>query len=419
MKIDKKYPFAVIYFFFNSVGLPFGLLYTILFTPVFYLWLITKHKKNIIFKFLIVALPFVINHLIHGVDLYNYVRSLILFFSVYIFCLTFLTWIREETRLKFFFKKLLNFNFFMVAIAIFFVFTPLKDVFWGVWSIETGNYIIDSLPRLKMLTYEPSYYSTLLVPIAAFYITAFILKQNEKDSFTIAIKVLLPLVLSFSMGVIGGLIVAVALLFLTNLTTLLTSKRILTSFLLVAGGFVLTFIFLLLLFPENPFFVRLHAIIAGGDGSANGRTFEAFHLAHVIAKEKSIWWGVGPGQLKIIGDPIIKEFYKYPPDYGQVSIPSAFPETIALFGYIGAAVRLFIEIYLYFKTKVYSNYYRSLLFFYIFIYQFTGSFTTNIAEYVIWILAFTNVFPEFDKKNYKPHSVPVSDPAGANLNLAS
>jgi hypothetical protein len=47
---------------------------------------------------------------------------------------------------------------------------------------------------------------------------------------------------------------------------------------------------------------------------------------------------------------------------------------------------------------VWTNYYRLLLFLFVFIYQFTGSFITNVAEYVIWILAFTNTFHQFDVK---------------------
>ncbi len=47
-------------------------------------------------------------------------------------------------------------------------------------------------------------------------------------------------------------------------------------------------------------------------------------------------------------------------------------------------------------TKVWRNYYRLLLFVFVFIYQFTGSFITNIAEYVIWIMVFTTVFKEYD-----------------------
>jgi len=72
-------------------------------------------------------------------------------------------------------------------------------------------------------------------------------------------------------------------------------------------------------------------------------------------------------------------------------------ETYALTGFVGVGLRLMAEIFFFFKTKVFDNYYRTFLFIYVFIYQFTGSFTTNIAEYVIWILAFTNIFPMFDK----------------------
>jgi hypothetical protein len=53
-----------------------------------------------------------------------------------------------------------------------------------------------------------------------------------------------------------------------------------------------------------------------------------------------------------------------------------------------------------------------MLFIFIFVYQFTGSFITNLAEYVIWILAFTNAFPQFDvmhtaRKQAADNSTPV------------
>jgi hypothetical protein len=160
-------------------------------------------------------------------------------------------------------------------------------------------------------------------------------------------------------------------------------------------------IFLYIFYPNNPIFVRAIAFISNDDQSGRGRTTEAFHLAYQIAEVKSIWWGVGPGQLKIVGDPIIKEFYAYGSNYGQVSIPNAVAETLTLFGFVGVGLRISIQLYLFFRTKVLNNYFQTLLFLYAFIYQFTGSFTTNVAEYVIWILAFTNVFPQFDKQNSK------------------
>ena len=89
-----------------------------------------------------------------------------------------------------------------------------------------------------------------------------------------------------------------------------------------------------------------------------------------------------------------------------VTIPNAAAETLTIFGWIGFILRITVEIFFFFFTKVWSNYYRLLLFSFIFIYQFTGSFITNIAEYVIWILAFTNVFHQFDV--YKPNPIPRS-----------
>ncbi|HET9430639.1 MAG TPA: hypothetical protein VFO70_05650, partial [Chitinophagaceae bacterium] len=73
-------------------------------------------------------------------------------------------------------------------------------------------------------------------------------------------------------------------------------------------------------------------------------------------------------------------------------------ETLAIFGWVGFWIKLLVELALFYFTKVWTNYYRLLLFFFIFIYQFTGSFITNMAEYVIWILAFTNVFKQFDSR---------------------
>jgi hypothetical protein len=79
-----------------------------------------------------------------------------------------------------------------------------------------------------------------------------------------------------------------------------------------------------------------------------------------------------------------------------VAIPNVTAETLTIFGFAGLLIRFAIEIGLFFYTKVWKNYYRLLLFLFMFVYQFGGSFITNVAEYVIWILAFTNVFKQFD-----------------------
>ena len=130
------------------------------------------------------------------------------------------------------------------------------------------------------------------------------------------------------------------------------------------------------------------------------RTTNAFYLASKILQKKNPCWGIGEGQLKLIGAEIIKNFYGYDADIDitMIAIPNATAETLVTFGWIGLCIRLLLEIGLFFRTRVWKNYYRLALFLFIFFYQFTGSFLTNNGEYVIWILAFTNVFAQFDVK---------------------
>ena len=153
---------------------------------------------------------------------------------------------------------------------------------------------------------------------------------------------------------------------------------------------------MIIFFPDNALFLRIENIFAGADSSGRGRTYEAFILADKLLDEKSHMWGIGLGQIKLLGAEIIRDFYLYPMDYTVFTIPNAAAETLAIFGWVGFSLRILIQLVLFFRTKVWTNYYRLLLFIFIFLYQFTGSFITNIAEYVIWILAFTNVFPQFN-----------------------
>jgi len=98
-----------------------------------------------------------------------------------------------------------------------------------------------------------------------------------------------------------------------------------------------------------------------------------------------------------MGADIIREYYLYYTN-AKTAIPNAVAETIAVFGWVGVAVRIFLQFFFFYHTKVWRNYYRLILFLFIFVYQFTGSFLTNLAEYVIWILAFTNIFDQFNIK---------------------
>lgn len=395
MKINNYFIFALIYFFINSLALPFGLTYTAILSPLFYWWTIITRKKEILLPFFIHLSPFFIIHFIHTVDIKTYITSVLNYTAVYIFCQAFYTFLKVCHDPEKIFKKILIINFTLCLIAIQAYFTSYSQIFWMQQSLTNG---IDSSTRLKLFTYEASYYAVVFTPLFFFYLLQLILGQNKINSWLLLAMLFLPPLLSSSIGVIGSVLFSVLFTWIIYFKILIRKKRVLNLLTLGAGLFISVFIVLLLFYPQNVIFVRLNDILSGNDTSGKGRTWEAFALAWQILEQKSPAWGIGPGQIKILGGDIIRSYYLYPLDYNSIAIPNAAAETLAIFGWLGLSLRMGIELFFFFYTKVWTNYYRLLLFLFISLYQFTGSFITNIAEYVIWILAFTNTFPAFDVK---------------------
>jgi len=403
MRINKYFPFAFIYFFINSLALPFGLTYTAILSPLFYWWVVTNRKKEIVLPFMVCLAPFFIMHLINGVELKSYFISVLNFIAVYIFCQAFFTFLKICDNPEKIFRQLLVINFILCLIAIPLYFTSYDSLVWMQKALTEG---VREFSRLKLFTYEASYYATLFTPLFFFYLLQIILNQNKINSWLLLLMLLLPYVLSFSIGVIASIFIAIFFTYTLYFKTLTKKKRILNIFMLTAVISASVLVIVLLIFPENSIFLRFENILSGHDTSGKGRTSDAFILANQILERKSLAWGVGPGQIKILGGDIVRSYYLYDLDYTDIAIPNAAAETLAIFGWVGFCVRILIELSLFFYTKVWKNYYRLLLFLFIFLYQFTGSFITNIAEYVIWILAFTNAFPQFDVKIFSRRPVP-------------
>ena len=392
MKINKYFPFALLFFFFNTTGLPYGLLYTTILTPLFYLWIIRRTGTEPILPFLLILTPYMIIHVVNGVDGKAYIVSILNIICIYIFCLTFYLFLRSGARIEKIYDRLLYINFFLCLVAIPFYFSAYSDWFWIDQFLTEG---VKDFRRLNMFTYEASYYATLMVPLLFFYLSQIILGINRIPLWRLLVMMIVPFILSFSLGVISAIIVSLTTVYLLYHRTLTKKKRVL---IFLTGGSLLLLgaaLILIIFFPGNTLFLRIHNITAGNDSCARGRTFEAFMLADKINQLKSQLFGIGWGQIKITGRDIIRNYYNYPPDYG-ITIPNASAETLAILGWSGLLLRILLEIILFFRTRVWANYYRLFLFLFIFLYQFTGSFITNVAEYVIWILAFTNVFPQFD-----------------------
>ena len=400
--INKYLPIAILYFFFNKFLLPHGLLFTTLLSPLFIIWLFKFRSFRYVLYFFICTIPLGIIHFLYEVEPYFYFISYALFFGNFIFAIAFSQFVKICQTLRSIFRSLLIINIFFVVVACVAYFVPaMRDSFWQVTYVTQG---LDKFPRLKLLTYEPSYYSLLLVPIAVYYILK-IFFFDLPNGWLIIFLFAVPLLLAFSMGVLLGLPLAILILFVLNIRLFLAKKRLrryilIGSFILIVG-----LLALMLLYPDNPLFTRIENLLEGQDSSFRGRTFDSYYLAWNVAIQKNVWFGVGLGQVKVLGLELWRQYYLYNFAPNEIAIPNAIAETFALYGFVGVFIRLMIELYFFFRTRVFSNYYRLALFIFILIYQFTGSYLFNIVEYVIWILAFNNTFPEFDKTNLTPRKI--------------
>jgi hypothetical protein len=320
-----------------------------------------------------------------------------------VFILTLIRFLQVTQSLRTIFRLLLIINFALAVVASVIFFIPqIRELMWSVYDISTG---ITKFPRLRLFTYEPSYYSTLLMPLAFYYYLKMIFFKYPNAGL-VFFMVSFPLVISFSLGAILGIVISFGILFFSHIRSFFRKKKVIEY--TMAGLVFITAAVIILYFsyPENPLFQRIKNIFEGTDTSFKGRSFDSFHLALQVAHEKSIYFGVGLGQLKLLGAGIWNVFYNTVFTISQIAIPNAVAETFVIYGIAGLIIRFGLEWYFFFRTRTYTNYYRLGLFIYIFIYQFTGSYLFNIAEYTIWTLAFSSVFDEFDKRNLLKNSRP-------------
>lgn len=402
--INKYLPVAFLYFFFNGLFLPVGVFYTSLLAPFFMLWMIKKNKVSLLFWFIAVSLPFIIIQLANGVVLPTYIKSYTLLFTVFVFCCCFYIFLSSTNNINQIFKQLVIWNFLFTIVAVILILAGVGKELWYEGSLTPGA---KTVVRLKMFTTESSVYSSMLVPIVLFYYLKLLLYKVKSPLF-LFIMITAPLILSLSFGVLLGLLLTILFVLFSDVKLFFIKRHFakhLISVLLVAFAAIVILIYV---YPDNIVFQRLVNIFEGNDSSFKGRTTDAFYLGYLIADMKSTLFGAGPGQIKELGMNLFTNFYVHTFTKDTLTIPNSTAETLAIFGLIGLLMRFVIIIWLFFKTKVFSNYYRLALFIFIFIYQFTGSYITNIPEYLIWIIAFTPGFTEFDKSvvHKKPQHLP-------------
>lgn len=396
LKTARIEPLFIFLFFFNCFLLPQGITFSLLFTPIWLYLLHTTGRLYLLKYFLLLMGAYAVIHFCFGVDAFYYSVSSILLFGNCIFCIAAVSYLRDPgVNYEYLFRRivLLNFIFTLISIPLLWV-PPLKSLVWYSMSMSDN---IRVLPRLKLFCYEASHYSYLLVPVVI-YCYGKLLFTAERQLLPALIMITIPLLLSLSFGVIGCLVFSGILIGIIYFRRIFNTGKKRLLLLSGIGVMIVTAYVLYRYFPENILVVRIQNMLDGKDTSARGRTYESFILAQKIIARKSYLWGIGPGQLKVLGRPIIIQYYYYNSIPATIRIPNACAETIVCFGYVGFAIRIAIQLILFFTTQVFKSPYRLWLFLFLFIFQFMGSYITNVTEYVFWILVFSPMLNFFQKK---------------------
>ena len=371
------------------------MLYTTLLSPYFFTLQLIRKRTTGIRWFAAFLLIYDAIHLFQGVQTTSFLISNGLFIATYFTVVSAYHFINGYEGLPKLFRQILVFNacLTVVALPFYFMEPALQDWMWWVNRSAPGA---TEYPRLKLFTYEASYYSLLFVPVAYYYLFKLLFRQVQQSHLITLLFTLVPLILSMSFGVIGASLLSAMCLLLYFRKQLFRFRRAMTITFGVSAALLITTLLMMWLFPGSPIVIRIFNVLKGMDTSANGRISDSLSIAWRISELKSIWFGAGLGQVKVQIVELIRQYYNYWGHFARYDIPNTIGETLAIFGISGVLVRLGLELYFFRKTKVWTNYYRLALFIFVFVYQFTGSFITNIAEYTIWILAFSDIFPQFN-----------------------
>jgi hypothetical protein len=383
--MHRYLPVAAFYFFLNHagvdyLGLPTGMFYTSLLSPFIYIWLYLKGRRWLTAKFLLVMSPFILAHLVLGIkDPLEYLRTLLHWWTVYVTVYAFCWALSKCGSIDRLFEQLILLNFSTTILALIFFPTPLRPLFWMNTQPFVGG--ADSL-RLNLLSTEPSAYAELMFPLLIFAVLRLI-RDSRRRNMEYFMMIALPFLLCQSFGGVSIGLAGIGVSLMTGYRRLLKRQKSRLLFLCLAIA-----IGSLLLIP-NPISARVRQVVSGNDGSTQGRTTMAYAAGYAVASSTSLWWGAGLGQAKYV------DFsYIVPGLLGQ--IPNMVAGILAEFGLIGVMTMLAVEFYLFFKTKVYLNSFRIAMFVVAFIQQATGSYGTDVQQYLMWFFAFYPFFPEFN-----------------------
>lgn len=338
-------------------------------------------------------LQYIIAEILYNPDPGYFLRSSLLFLS---FCTLGLQAGRAlkglnaedgDRKLSLFAAQISSAHALLLVFYLLLWFSPWKDLVWWTFFLSPS---VGDFTRLKGLGYEPSYYALMLAPFFLFQLSRVLLGDFSRKRWLILFALGLGLLFSFSMGVLACLFLSLTIALLYLRFTAVFVWKLPAKWPWFLSGFAGLLVLAFLLFPDAALFLRLRDILSGRDLSANNRLLESFMLAGDILGPDRIWFGLGPGQLKVEGYYFIKSFYNYQwNDSWAPSMPNSISDWLCNFGLFGVGMKLLLVFYLYRRQGSGRDLFRFLCFIFIFIYQFTGGYLFCLPELMLWVLAFS------------------------------
>jgi len=328
---------------------------------------------------LIISLGFFVLHYNSGIVMQSYFVSLLVAIFIFHTSLAAALLVSRLNNLSKYVNTcvlMLTSSLFLTAIIAFVFDEPGISYAWYEHAYTSNVEIL----RYRGFMYEASHYGLIIAPLL-FYVLLNKSSDFWKRGLIIGCLIASAIV-TYSLGFFVVFLVSIIILLFIESLSLEKMLRNIGLF------FILILIFLLLYFSLDFVSTRIDAIISGEDSSTKGRTVDSYLLALLIADQKSIFWGVGAGQIKEIGASIIMDYYNYTEDVKIVRIPSSAAEMLASYGVFGFFLKIFALIYLYFKFKVRKSRFSNLTFIFFFLYQFVGSFMVSSIEIFCFSLSF-------------------------------
>lgn len=389
IRYHKYLPLAFIAFFVNGPAFfPTGLLVTSILSPLLYFWLLAKRRRFVLEMFLVAVFPFALANMIQGMKLRIFAPSFLMLLTVYVTTYAFAVAVQEMRNLHQLLRTLIWINLGLAIVGLAVRFTPVYSLMWATPQ-DTSTRTI----RYRGFSSEASLYSTLLLPLMLYSYWQFV-RRRTRSNFFLLMATAIPLFMSLSYGIIGGIAIALIVVYLAGGKGVSRFKWVALTLLVLSIGYIA-------LPKTNPIRKRAINMFSGSDTSEYLRTTASYIAGYREANSRDIWFGIGLGETKDVG----LSYITWSRQSGSTHFPCVMAETLGELGIIGLTFRFLLEFYFFFRTKTYSDPYRLSLFVAIFVFQFGGSFKDNLAEYMVWILAFS------ENAGFVPIPVPESEPA--------